>query len=162
MTLANKTDLHSNYSLINHVLCISQCPGRKKKKKNKNKTNKPQAILYIPNREKQHGNVVCIHSTMTVGKRVYENKCGTEGQEILVAPFPPVTSQHPHTSPSAVVKFLYNGNNIILLPPKRLQLTLILMKLCSSSPKNGDTKSCLYLCLGNVKLATIPSVYSIT
>lgn len=54
---------------------------------------------------------------------------------------PPVTYQHPHSSPSAVVTFLYNGNNIILLPSKRLQLTLILMKVCSPSPKNGDTKS---------------------
>ena len=69
MTLANKTDLHSNYSLINHILCISQCPVRKK----------TQAILCIPNREKQRGNVVCGLSAMTVGKRVYESKCETEG-----------------------------------------------------------------------------------
>lgn len=52
-----------------------------------------------------------------------------------MAEFTPVTSQHPHTSPSAVLKFLYNSYKIVFLPPKRLQLTLILMKVCLPSPK---------------------------
>lgn len=108
------------------------------------------------------GNVVFSLSTIRVEKSVWEQVWNWGTRDTGCYNSPLNFSAFIYILFFLLLNFHIMIIKIALLPPQRLQLTIILVKVCLPSSRKWRLKIILYLGFVNVKLVTILSLYSIT